>query len=326
MNRSFAIALVFTCACGSSNDPPTFDVVLDHLPGAVLSFWGQSTDDLFAVGGDLGDPGEELILHYDGATWSRMQADAPTLWWVHGFGPDDVWAVGEHGTIVHYDGSGWTTVHSSNDYTLWGIWGAAPDDLWAVGGSVTHAVPSIVLHYDGSTWSEVSELARDGDMYFKIWGSSASDIWTVSEKGFAVHYDGSTWTAVDSGAGTRLITVTGRAADDVYAVGGVTSSVLLHYDGSDWQPIDVDLSGGLMGVWAGPDQQLFVTGFSGIMALSDGEQWTPLPFVTPDCLHATWGDGNGVILGGGGNLVSASGGDGVIVGTGDIAGGPVTGL
>ena len=325
MTRALVISLaILVGACGSSDDDAMeFEVVVDDLPGAVLSFWGPSSSSLYAVGGDLGDPGEELILWYDGATWYRMQADAPTLWWVHGFSRDDVWAVGENGTAIHYDGSAWTTERSGADYTLWGIWGAASDDLWAVGGSVTHTVPSVLLHYDGTTWTETAEVARDNDMYFKIWGSSASDIWAVSEKGLTIHYDGATWTEVDSGTNQRLITVTGRGPDDVYAVGGVTESVLLHYEGSSWRRVDLELSTGLMGVWAGPDEQLYVTGFNGLMGLGDGDQLQALPYVTNDCLHATWGDGLGVILGGGGNLLSTTGGNGVIVGTGGIAGGPI---
>jgi len=161
-------------------------------------------------------------------------------------------------------------------------------------------------------------------MYFKIWGSSASDVWAVSEKGVIIHYDGSTWTEQTSGTTQRLITVYGRGPDDVYAVGGVTSSVLLHNDGTGWQQLDMDLGAGLMGVWTAPGQDVFVAGFRGATGLGDGSDWTALPYLTTDCLHATWGDGHGVILAGGGNLLSGSNAKGTIIGTGDIAGGAIT--
>ncbi|HTM22433.1 MAG TPA: hypothetical protein VL172_18055, partial [Kofleriaceae bacterium] len=68
---------------------------------------------------------------------------------------------------------------------------------------------------------------------------------------------------------------------------------------------------------------VFVAGFSGLMALGDDSGWTAIPFLTPDCLHATWGDGDGIILGGGGNLLAGAAGTGIIVGTGPITGGPI---
>jgi hypothetical protein len=311
---------VVLVGCPSPEEPDyEFRVVMEDLPGSILSFWGSSSNDLFAVGGELGDPGEALIVWHDGQTWYRMPVDAPILWWVHGFAHDDVWAVGAEGTVVHFDGVAWTTVRSDPAYTLWGIWGSSSTDLWAVGGDVMHGVPSVLLHYDGTDWTQEMSVANDDDMYFKIWGSGPSDIWAVSERGVTIHYDGVGWTPVASGTNQRLITVNGSGPADVYAVGGVVESVLLHNDGTGWTRDPLDLSGGLMGVWTAPDQPVFVAGFSGLMALRDADGWRALPYVTSYCLHATWGDSQGIILGGGGNLLAGARNTGVIVGTGDIA-------
>ncbi len=313
-----------------SGDTPEFGIVLDGLPGAVLSIWGDSKDNIFAVGGDLGTPtSEELILWYDGSTWTRMDADAPTLWWVHGFGPNDVWAVGESGTVVHYDGDQWTTELTGAEYTIWGIWGASTDDLWAAAGVPNSTtVPGTLLHYDGIEWTEVTSLNLDNDMYFKIWGSSASDVWVISQKGKIIHYDGSDWSEV-ADTGVRLVTINGRASDDIYAVGGVNEPEMLHYDGQSWEPMDAGFVGsGLMGVWPGPEE-LFVSGFSGLMAWgTDDLNLERLPNATEDSLHGTWGDGEGNVLASGGNLFAAPGAErhGVIVGTGDLIGGSWTDL
>ena len=99
----------------------------DLTDGAILSFWGDSADDVFAVGGSmLEGGGDGIILRHQGDAWTRMTVDAPTLWWVHRFSATDVWAVGELGTVLHYDGNDWTTVQTGMDYTLWGTWGASP--------------------------------------------------------------------------------------------------------------------------------------------------------------------------------------------------------
>jgi hypothetical protein len=102
-------------------------LVMDHGPNALDRPLMEALRD--ALGTLAEDGGEELILWHDGSAWWRMQTDAPTLWWVHGFSHDNVWAVGEKGTILHFDGSDWETVQTGGDYTLWGIWGATPNKL-----------------------------------------------------------------------------------------------------------------------------------------------------------------------------------------------------
>ncbi|MDF2692676.1 MAG: Type fimbrial biosis protein PilY1, partial [Labilithrix sp.] len=62
---------------------------------------------------------------------------------VWGSGPNDVWAVGELATIVHWDGQSWTLATSAlplgTKPDLNGIWGSGPEDVWAVGkGTALH--------------------------------------------------------------------------------------------------------------------------------------------------------------------------------------------
>jgi hypothetical protein len=45
----------------------------------------------------------------------------------------DVWAVGDKGTIRHFDGEGWKVVESNTSASLRDVWGSGPADVWAVG-------------------------------------------------------------------------------------------------------------------------------------------------------------------------------------------------
>jgi hypothetical protein len=56
-------------------------------------------------------------------------------------GPADAWAVGAHGTILHWDGSVWTAKSSGTIVDLAGVWGNGAGDVWAVGQRQT------ILHY-----------------------------------------------------------------------------------------------------------------------------------------------------------------------------------
>ena len=66
---------------------------------------------------------------------------------VWGSSANDVYSVGADGSILHYDGSSWSSMDSSTGYWLGGVWGSSASDVFAVGGNGT------ILHYDGSNWS-----------------------------------------------------------------------------------------------------------------------------------------------------------------------------
>jgi hypothetical protein len=48
---------------------------------------------------------------------------------VSGNARDDVWSVGDLGTIVHWDGTAWSTVPSSTTLDLEGVWAHGADDI-----------------------------------------------------------------------------------------------------------------------------------------------------------------------------------------------------
>lgn len=57
--------------------------------------------------------------------------------------------MGDGGTVLHYDGAGWTEMASPTSEDLYDVWGSGPSDVFAVGDSGT------VLHHDGTVWSPV---------------------------------------------------------------------------------------------------------------------------------------------------------------------------
>jgi hypothetical protein len=59
---------------------------------------------------------------------------------VWGSGGNDVWAVGDGGTLLHYDGDVWDPQSSPTVNDLYGLWGRAADDVFAVGdyGTILH--------------------------------------------------------------------------------------------------------------------------------------------------------------------------------------------
>jgi hypothetical protein len=298
---------------GGGNGEAGWQVVLDKgdLDRAVLSVWGSGPNDVYAVGGPLGNGQETLAVHFDGAAWKELHpGGTETFWWVSGSGPDDVWMVGEKGRLTHWDGASFTEHVSGTTATLWGVWAASETDAWAVGGTPEGdpaAPDDVVLHWDGASWAPAPLPGQPlGRALYKVWGTSSDDLYVVGEYGTIWHKKGGSWVLESEPplASGTLFTVAGCSADEVYAVGGFD---VLRSDGSSWQKLDVTLTNGVNGVACGGSGTAVIVGFGGSkQRLADGA-WIDEFDVPPySDLHATWADGAGTIWAGGGNFVTMS--------------------
>jgi photosystem II stability/assembly factor-like uncharacterized protein len=117
--------------------------------------WGVSDDDLWAVGGhpDL----DGVILHKDAAGWRVVPSPTTTAAYfkVWGAASNDIFICGQGGTILHYDGNGWTAQPTGLDQTvtLFTVAGSSGKDVWTVGGTGV----ALALHYDGASWTPVND-------------------------------------------------------------------------------------------------------------------------------------------------------------------------
>ena len=72
-------------------------------------------------------------MRWRGEGWVAIESPTrQNLLAIWGLAPDDVWAVGDHGTVLHWDGEGWTWRDSGTDALLHGVWGTT-DAVYVVG-------------------------------------------------------------------------------------------------------------------------------------------------------------------------------------------------
>ena len=144
----------------------------------LAGIWGSGPGDVYAVGR------ERTILQYNGTTWLHVFHEAGVdLAGIWGSGPGDIYAVGvatggSSSAILHYNGTAWSTIWTSNSM-LAGIWGSGPSDIYAVGYGGT------ILHYDGTTWSSMTSGTTNGLQ--GIWGSGPRDVRVVGGSGTILH-------------------------------------------------------------------------------------------------------------------------------------------
>ena len=73
------------------------------------------------------------ICYRSGLCWDRPRPQGEQLNAVWAAKADDVWAVGDRGTALHFDGAGWRRVPTGTGATLVGVWGASPSNVWMLG-------------------------------------------------------------------------------------------------------------------------------------------------------------------------------------------------
>jgi hypothetical protein len=328
MRASFTIgslALVAAFALGGCPAPaPTWSTPVAKQDRMLLSVWGTGPDDLWFVGGTA-SPGactvsnaRPMILHFDGATWTEVPTTAQAvLWWVFGFARDDVWFAGSGGTVLHWDGKTVSAVNAGATAmdTFYGLWGPAPGELWAVGGCANNFTTVMRLH-QGSWTKDASAPPAAGGAYFKVWGASASDVWFVGESATLVNFDGAAYHQADPGSSVgprdRITTVAGRAANDVYAVGGLASPIAIHFDGHAWGPVpglDLSNASALTGVFEDAAGDVAITGLGGVKITGRPNAWRDDSLIPPGAdFHAVWLDGPDDVFAAGGDFFQLNGG------------------
>ncbi len=156
---------------------PTGGEVVADLPSEVLGngtffkVWGTAKDDVWVIG-EMG-----RIVHYDGATWSRVDLGAtPRLVTIHGSSADDIVIVGgaSQAVILEHTAAGFTDKSPGPYALLSGVWVAPDGSAWAAGmlGQVMRRSAP------GAAWEAVSGVPIMKDWH-AVWRDPRGDWWFV---------------------------------------------------------------------------------------------------------------------------------------------------
>jgi len=116
----------------------TRSIAIEGRHARIYALWGSGARDIWAVGRTLTPaPQTAVVFHFDGEAWSEVptchlppETHGP-LYAVWGRGPDDVWAAGQAGALLHWDGRALRAVSSGTNIDLVSIAGASGRDVWA---------------------------------------------------------------------------------------------------------------------------------------------------------------------------------------------------
>ena len=227
-----------------------------------------SASDGWAVGGIVSNaqsfPNQSLLLHYDGHTWTSIQAPGQVLLSVAMTSATDGWIIGstvganELGDLLlRYNGSAWSQTPlppflGSMNY----LSPISASDVWAVGfagasGGARNADARFAgggqnafAHYDGKTWTEVqTPIANQDGRISSLFMDASNDGWAIGWVGVPdggvlgmkmvyLHYTGSRWTEVNGPDGDGQEVLFMRSPTDGWAVGGDNATILRYHNGA----------------------------------------------------------------------------------------------
>ncbi|MBN1779251.1 MAG: hypothetical protein JW816_03465 [Candidatus Buchananbacteria bacterium] len=205
------------------------------------------------------------IIHYDGSDW--LSIDSPTTVNLRGVAmpaPNDGWAVGDSGKILHYDGTDWTEYIDFGSISLRSIYMLSTVEGWAVGNS------GRIYHYSDGSWSQFADTGTQ--VWYAVAMVSDSEGWIVGNGGEIYYYNGATWEqSVDTGD-QAWYDISILADNDVWVSGN--GGEIYHYDGENW--LSAADTGGQ--AWyaiymIAPDDG-WILGNAGRIFHYDGSNWT----------------------------------------------------
>ncbi len=146
------------------------------------SMWGAQSDDVWLAGcgGQIMHVvgNAAVFVPYLGPTLRSVPTETQsraTFRSVHGTSTTNVWAVGQSGTIRHWDGSGsWQTIASPATGDLNAIRVFPDGQMWVAG------TDSVLITFDGAAWRQVVLPGRSRNLR-ALWGDSPDDMWVGGE-------------------------------------------------------------------------------------------------------------------------------------------------
>ncbi len=225
--------------------------------------------------------------------WSRM--DSGTGEDLHGVwaaASDAVFAVGDRGTVLRFDGETWQPVAVPTDADLLDVWAADASHVFVVGAEGT----LLSSHGSDSNGWRVWDSDTSEDLV-AVSGLDANRVAVMGSEGTLLRFDGTGWERLPAsglGNGTAVAYCRDgsiRGAFVVRSSDGWNTANIARFQNGSWS-VEAQLDGEVFDFW-GPDcEDAFAVGsWAAVWRRRDGrwEQITDMATVEATDLHGVWG-------------------------------------
>ncbi|MCK5799018.1 MAG: hypothetical protein KAI47_17620, partial [Deltaproteobacteria bacterium] len=221
---------------------------------------------------------------------------------IDAIGAADVWVVGDHGLVIHYDGHAMRRVKTDVTTDFRGVWCHGHDDVWIVGagGTILHVTKDLVSSAGpGSVKTTLNAID----------GLADGQLWVVGDGGMILHRNVSgKWGTNTSGVFHPLRGVHAVSASLVWAAGDGVDA--LRFDGTKWEHLAAGTSLAKGAVFARAKDDAWIADTGGILQY-DGTKWTTdSTAVMPLRVRGVHGDSEGLWAAGGSKVLARASGSG----------------
>ncbi|QOJ28390.1 MAG: hypothetical protein HRU80_05670 [Ignavibacteriales bacterium] len=214
-----------------------WEIVPSNLQFYLYGIYGFSANQIWVVGNGNYNWGGVAFWNGTSFTEYKFDADKPeyadtiyALNAVWGSAPDDVWAVGQRGTIIHWDGNKWKKVPGiAKNFTFFEVTGRSKDEAYTAGKDPDSG-EWVLYMYDGIKWKTralgYSHLTRAG-----VWQAKSGELFLLGSSNIMIK-NGVMQTFV---LGNTYIqnSVRGTAVNNIFTVGH--GGEIFHFDGVSWK-------------------------------------------------------------------------------------------
>ncbi len=214
------------------------------------------------------------IAFWNGTTWAIQTTPTNTrMNAIQGADDQEVWAVGNGGTIWHTSngGSSWAAQTSGHSNTLNTVFVVNDQEIWAAGanGEVSRTLNG------GTTWSAVA--GAPAQTIRAMWATTrrdsngqANQIFFALDTGAIVLYDGATY-STEFTASDPLWGVWGTNLNRIFFVGGAqaTNELIVHFDGMNYTEIRDTGADRLTAIHTIPGWRAFTCGRNPVILQND---------------------------------------------------------
>jgi len=200
---------------------------------------------------------------------------------------DSVWAVGDKGLVLRYDGHDFVPVAPVPTLeNLYGVAGAA-------GTVVVVGAKGTAMAWRDGRWTDLAPPAAAADLY-GVGVLGQDDIYVAGQGGLILHLSGGQWEQTETGIDFDLYAIWASPTGGVFAAGEGGS--ILELKGSSWvrQQVGTPVTR-FRSIWRASDGTMFAVGSSGAVAIYNKLVWklevTNDPSEPPRDLYQVFGFG-----------------------------------
>jgi hypothetical protein len=204
-----------------------------------------------------------LIIHYNGATWSKVEPPhrKSALVDIFGSSPSNIWAGGNRGTLYHYNGIEWKNIALPDSFNVSSITYADSNSIYLTTYTFDSSMIATIYFIKISEvgWNvldkyyELEPIRFGGRLY-----SFKNILFSVTP--YLYKYNSGIWSVEKTIAGSSFINMCAVSENNIFVVG--IGDVLMHFDGETWHQYPQFFNGDVnfQSLWAN-GTEIFIVGW-----------------------------------------------------------------